>query len=1766
MPSVLRCLSALRMMNNSIWKVQCVPEDWKKSLIVKVPKKGDLTQCDNYRGISLLSIPSKIFCRILIDRVKSGVDEMIRQEQAGFRSGKGTSEQIFALRSILEQCQEWQAPVYVNFVDFSKAFDCIIRQRLWDIMGQYGIPDIFIRTFKALYHQSSSCVTEGGRYSSWFEVKSGMRQGCVMSGFIFVLVMDWEKTDRLVDTAGVVGLKINPRKTKTHSCTDYIRIEGQEVQDVESFVYLGSVLDKFGGTEADIKRRLALARVCIHQTSEHLEVGQIQPENKAAHPELKQGGEAGQEKRGEEPWRQKETSWVGVRGGQLSHRRRTGMDGAVFWPASRVLMGPIRISDSSTVKNNLVCEGRYSFIQFKASAVCFINPLKTGRYVGILTTTNQILQLCEVEVYSRENLAFRKPTVQFRGQYWKGKSSLAVDGNSNTYFRKPGDVVGSCTQTDRTDQPWWRVDLEQEESVSEVYVVNRGTECNCGNRLDNFEIRIGNIKGALNRSGGVVNPKCGNTFSVPIGKGASFFCHPSLKGRYVTIRNLKNNIPFTLCEVEVYSERRACPMQGLGVASSYAFPNSRLTASSYKIGNGAGKGRLNGVDAWSPSSNNDANDYLQIDLHYEFIICAVATQGKSNADHWTTKYKLQLSLIDDVKNWSAYKENNVVKVFNGNSGRNDIVKHSLKEYASARFIRFQPTAYSTHKALRVEVYGILMSAVPSQAPSGFTLAASNSTSITASWQLPPEYARHGTITGFKLSYKRIEPAGPPTVFTINSESIRTKVVIGLDKYTQYEFQVLAINSNGDGRKSTVKVERTKEDVPSKAPQNFNATATSSTSITASWQLPPADSQNGIIKGFRLFYKKKDAVGTPTKFVINGVGSLTKVVTKLEKYTLYDFQVLAFTSVGDGPNSSVLVERTKEDVPSLPPSKLSLTVETSTSILVSWQSPPENSRHGIIKGFKLFYRKGSSAGSSTTMLRINDGATLTKNVTGLAKYTEYVFQVLAFTSVGDGPNSTVKSGKTNEDVPSQAPRSFSVAAKSSTSITASWKLPPADSWNGIIRGFKLFYQEKDSGGLPKTLTFNSDSTLTTTVTSLSKYTEYEFQVLAFTSVGDGIKSTKEFAWTMEDAPSKPPSSFTVTASTSTSIKVSWQLPPEDSRNGIITGFKLFYKKKSPAGSLNGMLRIDDGTTRTYNVTGLEKYTEYEFQVLAFTSAGEGPNSSLVKRTDEDVPSQPPSSFSLTPKSSTSIEASWKLPPANSWNGIIKGFRLFYRTKGSSGSPTMEHINSQSTLKKVIGDLDKYTEYEFQVLAYTSAGDGKKSTEKFEWTMQDAPSAPSTLSYIDVAPSKSHGPRLNLTWSRPAKANGIIRNYTVFYSHQEDRKEESVGKDLLSYSVDVLGGVTYQFHVRAVTIKPGPNVSRTVVIPEYKPSVGPADVSFSKVNETTFNISWAALTREKSYGKVILYDVKEELLPTGKRRKRSTSSSKTFNTTTTFAVLYDLPLCSRYNVYVRAYTKVGPGPYSQPVELETSKPKAPSEFKAINSGTTQVTLEWKKPKLTTEGGLDYTVEFSGTKSYDTSFEDKGDRAAGKSTRYTVMGLVPGSTYKFELYGKSVCGKSISIYANAETKVEAPIAPAVLNVAEMTVSKSAAEISLWPAEQTNGPISAYQVIVLRVTDGAEELPNDFDSKLKNSANRDNLNFYIAAEIANNPVREESWKFTVGDDKKYEDYANKGLERGEKYIIYQRAVTRDNGEILRGVSSKVAKLSITPEGEFLSCCMLLP
>ena len=90
------------------------------------------------------------------------------------------------------------------------------------------------------------------------------------------------------------------------------------------------------------------------------------------------------------------------------------------------------------------------------------------------------------------------------------------------------------------------------------------------------------------------------------------------------------------------------------------------------------------------------------------------------------------------------------------------------------------------------------------------------------------------------------------------------------------------------------------------------TANSSTSVIASWQLPSVESRHGVIIGFKLSYKKKDSVATPNILNITNGSVESKEITGLDKYTEYEFQVLAFTSVGDGPKSPVLDRRTEED--------------------------------------------------------------------------------------------------------------------------------------------------------------------------------------------------------------------------------------------------------------------------------------------------------------------------------------------------------------------------------------------------------------------------------------------------------------------------------------------------------------------------------------------------------------------------------------------------------------------------------------------------------------------------------------------------------------------------------------------------------------------------------------------------------------------------------------------------------------------------------------
>ena len=183
-----------------MWQAEEVRSDWRRGAIVKLPQKGNISDCNNWRGITLLSIPGNMFCSsVLLNRLREHVDNILREEQAGFRKGRSSSEQIFTLWTIIEQSIEHQTPLIFNFIDFKKAFDSIHRESLWKILKLYGVSDKFINIFKTLYLNSSCCVKTSVGNTEMFDITTGVRQDCILSPFLFLIIIDFIMTKAMDD-------------------------------------------------------------------------------------------------------------------------------------------------------------------------------------------------------------------------------------------------------------------------------------------------------------------------------------------------------------------------------------------------------------------------------------------------------------------------------------------------------------------------------------------------------------------------------------------------------------------------------------------------------------------------------------------------------------------------------------------------------------------------------------------------------------------------------------------------------------------------------------------------------------------------------------------------------------------------------------------------------------------------------------------------------------------------------------------------------------------------------------------------------------------------------------------------------------------------------------------------------------------------------------------------------------------------------------------------------------------------------------------------------------------------------------------------------------------------------------------------------------------------------------------------------------------------------------------------------------------------------
>ena len=163
-----------------------VPKEWCEACIVPLYKgKGDKYECGSYRGISLLSVVGKLYGRVLINRISSETECAIGEEQCGFRRGRGCVDQVFAVRQMCEKAIERGKEVVWAFMDLEKAYDRVDRNALWKVLCIYGVGGRLLRGVQSFYESSRACVRVANGLSEWFPVCVGLRQGCVMSPWLF---------------------------------------------------------------------------------------------------------------------------------------------------------------------------------------------------------------------------------------------------------------------------------------------------------------------------------------------------------------------------------------------------------------------------------------------------------------------------------------------------------------------------------------------------------------------------------------------------------------------------------------------------------------------------------------------------------------------------------------------------------------------------------------------------------------------------------------------------------------------------------------------------------------------------------------------------------------------------------------------------------------------------------------------------------------------------------------------------------------------------------------------------------------------------------------------------------------------------------------------------------------------------------------------------------------------------------------------------------------------------------------------------------------------------------------------------------------------------------------------------------------------------------------------------------------------------------------------------------------------------------------------
>ena len=279
---------------NVILRTARMPEEWRHSTIIPLYKnKGDAQNCNNYRGIKLLSHTMKLWERVIESRLRATIG--ISDNQFGFRPGRSTMEAIHLLRSLIGCYRDRKRDLHMVFIDLEKAYDRVPRDVLWRCLERRGVPVEYMRVIRDMYEGVRTRVRTGIGDTEDFSIDIGLHQGSALSPFLFITVMDeltrgiqdeipWcmlfaddivlidesregvnNKLERWRATLEAQGFRLSRSKTEYLHCSfsaevggavNEVAIEGESIPKVDKFRYLGSIIQENGDIEEDINHRI----------------------------------------------------------------------------------------------------------------------------------------------------------------------------------------------------------------------------------------------------------------------------------------------------------------------------------------------------------------------------------------------------------------------------------------------------------------------------------------------------------------------------------------------------------------------------------------------------------------------------------------------------------------------------------------------------------------------------------------------------------------------------------------------------------------------------------------------------------------------------------------------------------------------------------------------------------------------------------------------------------------------------------------------------------------------------------------------------------------------------------------------------------------------------------------------------------------------------------------------------------------------------------------------------------------------------------------------------------------------------------------------------------------------------------------------------------------------------------------------------------------------------------------------------------------------